>query len=464
MTHERQPVLPKAFVQAMEALLGKDELVCFLEALEREPPITLRVNPFKPTKISEGLNPVPWCGDACYLPQRPSFTLDPLFHAGAYYVQESSSTFIQHILESIFAPRKGCFLDLCAAPGGKSTLLSSYLGEEGLLVANEVIKNRAQVLRENVIKWGLGNVVVSQNDVSHFQELQGMFDVVLIDAPCSGEGMFRKDPAAISEWSPEHVNLCAARQKRILDQAGSLPKGGGYLIYATCTYNFSENEENIRFLAEEFAYEPVRIPITPSWGISESEINTDKSMFYGYRFYPHNVAGEGLFVSVLKRPESSPTLFPKKHKDFRHPHVKRIGERQVPVEIAKQLRHPGSDMVYGLGDSYFSFPRSFQAEFEALANSLNLRYFGVELGKTSKNQWLPSHEWALSTFPKEGVTCCDLDLNQALQFLRKENIAVEEAPVGWVLATYKNQPLGWFKNIGNRINNYYPKEWRIRMD
>ena len=220
----------------MQALVGPAEYVLFKESLERPTQTSIRLNWKKPVDILFSKRPIPWVKDGYFLEERPSFTGDPTFHAGAYYVQEASSMFISHILESLKIP-KGVYLDMAAAPGGKSTLLSSYLGEEGLLVANEVIAARTQILKENVIKWGLGNTVVTHNDPEHFSPLDGFFDLVLVDAPCSGEGMFRKDPLARAEWSPENVLLCSARQKRIVDKAGELVKGGGYLLYATCTFN-----------------------------------------------------------------------------------------------------------------------------------------------------------------------------------------------------------------------------------
>ena len=255
--------LPTNFESQMRALLGTQEFELFKTAINRTPRTSIRLNPSKPFSPSWPKNPIPWSTDGYFLAERPSFTLDPAIHAGAYYVQEASSMFIEHILKSLETP-KGIYLDLAAAPGGKSTLLSSYLGNEGLLVANEVIQSRAQILKENAIKWGLGNIVVTNNDPDHFSTLEGFFDLVLVDAPCSGEGMFRKDPQAREEWSLDHVTLCSSRQKRIMDQAGALVKGGGYLIYSTCTFNEQENEEMIQFLTEEFAFEPVQIPLEKS--------------------------------------------------------------------------------------------------------------------------------------------------------------------------------------------------------
>jgi len=446
----------------MKSYLGENEFREFSEALEKEPRVSVRINRHKTETRPENSKQVPWNENGYFLEERPSFTLDPLFHAGCYYVQEASSMFISHILKTIQAPNDGIFLDLAAAPGGKSTLLSSYLGNNGFLVANEVIKSRANILKENTIKWGIGNTLVTQNDPEHFGELAGFFDLVLVDAPCSGEGMFRKDPDAMSEWSPEHVTLCTARQERIMDQAGSFVKGGGYLIYSTCTFNEKENEDMVRFIISEYDYEPVRIPLDPTWGIVETEVEIDGNSYFGYRFLPHRVEGEGLFISVLKRPDDALIHEPKRTKDFKHPYLKPVGKQEAE-KLIQQLELPEYSCFYNLQDSYFWVNKDFQQHFEYLCRFLNIRYFGVELGKINNRQFIPNHELAVSILPKSGFLTVDLDLKNALDFLRKEDISLDNLPEGWVLVMYKNMPLGWLKNLGNRTNNYYPKEWRIRM-
>ena len=452
--------LPSAFESQMRALLGPAEYTLFKEGLDHPAQTSLRLNWRKPVDIIFSKQPIPWAKDGYFLEERPSFTIDPTFHSGAYYVQEASSMFISHILESLKIP-KGIYLDLAAAPGGKSTLLSSYLGEDGLLVANEVIAARTQILKENVIKWGLGNTVVTHNDPEHFSPLDGFFDLVLVDAPCSGEGMFRKDPQARAEWSPENVLLCSARQKRIVDTAGELVKGGGYFLYATCTFNEKENEEILRFLTEEFAFEPVRIPLDSSWGIVETEVNTEDGTFYGYRFFPHKVAGEGFFITALRRPEGAYTQLAPSNKEFKHHSLKRVGEKES-VELDKEVGGNGTGKFYLLQETYFRMQGDYNRELEKLAQVLSVRYFGVELGKKHKKEWIPSHEWALSILPKNGFPQQELTQEEALTFLRKKDQSYTNLPLGWVLLTYKKLSLGWVKNLGNRVNNYYPKEWRIR--
>jgi len=452
--------LPAEFKSNIQKLLGKEEGEELFEAIEEQAPRTsIRLNPHKITSASFSGEKIPWSQNGYFLSERPSFTLDPTFHSGAYYVQESSSIFIEHILQTTDAP-KGLYLDLCAAPGGKSTLLSSYLGHEGLLISNEVIKARASILKENIIKWGLGNTVVTNNDPAHFEVLEGAFDLVLIDAPCSGEGMFRKDPQARNEWSIDNVQICAARQERILDHAGALIRAGGYLIYSTCTFNRQENEDNLRFLTNEFSYEPVRIPLQEDWGIVESEEIIEDRTFYGYRFYPHKVAGEGFFITVLKRPESSFFQNPKKTKDFKHPYVQRANDTLVIREVTGI----GEEwFLYTLQDSYFALQSEYRESFEWIVPYLNIRYFGIELGKLNKGQLIPSHEYALSTLSKSLFQTYALTKVEALSYLRKEEMVLDMEEEGWVMVTYEGLPLGWIKNIGNRINNYYPKDWRIRM-
>ncbi len=223
---------------------GYIDTAALLQAHEQAAVTSVRLNPRKaaaPSFIQTGA--VPWCGAGRYLSERPVFTLDPLFHAGAYYVQEASSMFVQHAVESLVDLNGPALrvLDLCAAPGGKSTLLAGLLRDEDLLVSNEVIQARAAILAENMSRWGQMNTWVSQNDPKDFAALGAYFDIMLIDAPCTGSGLWRKDEAAMDEWSPEHVKLCSERQKRIVADALPALKPGGLLLYATCSYSPEEN-------------------------------------------------------------------------------------------------------------------------------------------------------------------------------------------------------------------------------
>ncbi len=300
-------IFPENFIASLSGEPGF-EPVNFINAHQIiESPTSIRINPFKKSALKTN-GQVPWCSEGYYLDTRPSFTFDPLFHAGCYYVQEASSMFIDHILKYIRQnddePIK--VLDLCAAPGGKSTLINSAIGSKDLLVANEIIKTRVPVLCDNLNRWGTPNIIVSNNDPKDFSRLDGFFDMILVDAPCSGSGMFRKDAAAMNEWSEANVNLCHQRQERILADVYPALKEGGYLIYSTCSYSHQENEDILDWLCTEFDMESIRIPINKDWGIEETQSVAQKA--WGYRFYPGKVKGEGLFAACLKKKESSGNL------------------------------------------------------------------------------------------------------------------------------------------------------------
>jgi len=217
----------------------------------------------------------------------------------------------------------------------------------------------------------------------------------------------------------------------------------------------------IRFLVDEFAFEPVRVSYKKLWGIKESEIETAEGSFYGYRFYPHKVPGEGFFFSVLKRPQDSFSLHPKRSKDFKHPFLKEIRNTQSE-KMDVDLSFDGKGKFYSLNDSYFRVQRHFVPEFEVILRSLNVHYFGTEIGKRKGDEWIPSPEWALSTLPKKNFSRLEISRNQALDFLGKKEMKLPEISLGWHLISYRGNSPGWVKNLGNRINNYYPKDWRIR--
>ena len=261
--------LPEAFIRNIRRDIPGDADALF-SVLDGTPPVSVRWNPYKTQSPAEGI-PVAWCRYGRYLPERPSFTTDPLFHAGAYYVQEASSMFVEHLLRSTTEPEGARILDLCAAPGGKATLYSTLAGGDGIVIANEVIRSRALILADNIRKWGIGNTMVTNNDPAHFAGLGEWFDAVAVDAPCSGEGMFRKSPEARGEWSEANVRLCAARQRRIVSDAWAALRPGGVLIYSTCTFNRTEDEENVRWIAEELGGEDAGAMVPPDWGIEERE-------------------------------------------------------------------------------------------------------------------------------------------------------------------------------------------------
>jgi NOL1/NOP2/sun family putative RNA methylase len=294
--------LPPAFIRSLIEQYNIEEEE-FISSHENGEQLTsVRINAFKPSDLFNSKEHVPWCEDGRYLKERPSFTADPLFHAGCYYVQEASSMFLEQVLKHSADLSKNLrVLDLCAAPGGKSTLISSLLNKNSLLLANEIIKTRVPVLSDNLSKWGPENNYVSNNDPKDFKRLEGYFDVIVADAPCSGSGMFRKDPAAINEWSENMVDLCSQRQKRILADVYPALKQNGILIYSTCSYSKQENEEISDWLCEEFDVESIPIPLKTEWGILETL--SDQHKCFGYRFYPHKVKGEGFFIAAFRKNE-----------------------------------------------------------------------------------------------------------------------------------------------------------------
>ena len=292
--------LPDDFVRETRLTMGEERFSRFLEAFDEEPPISLRLNPRKAfgATLSMGHEEVPWCKEGCYLEGRPQFTFDPLFHAGCYYVQEAASMFISHILRQLVeAPVR--MLDLCAAPGGKSTAAIAALPEGSRLVSNEPNPTRAQILLENITKWGWPDCTVTNNYPRDFRKAKQQYDLILCDVPCSGEGMFRKDMQTISEWSPQNVEKCWRLQREIVADAWQCLVPGGILIYSTCTFNTKENEENIRWILEEYEAEVVDIPTEPSWGITGSLLEGFNAPVY--RFIPGITRSEGLFVCVMRK-------------------------------------------------------------------------------------------------------------------------------------------------------------------
>ena len=294
--------LPEDFIRETRQLMGEERFNSYLEAFEEEAPVSIRLNP----RTQRGQSPcvlaasdVPWCEEGYYLEGRPQFTFDPLFHAGCYYVQEAASMFVTHVLRELSNLSPLNALDMCAAPGGKSTAMLSVLPEGSTLVSNEPIPTRAQILLENITKWGAKNCIVTNNYPRDFKKAKTKFDLILCDVPCSGEGMFRKDPATISEWSVQNVEKCWRLQREIVADAWECLNPGGILIYSTCTFNTKENEENVRWMMEEYDAEPIDIPIDPSWHITGLLLNGFDAPVY--RFIPGITRSEGLFVCVLKK-------------------------------------------------------------------------------------------------------------------------------------------------------------------
>lgn len=467
--------LPVSFVDYTRSLLGDAEYGRLSEALSAEQPVSIRLNEAKyPVALSllsgDGSCRVPWTSAGFYLSRRPTFTFDPLFHAGCYYVQEASSMFVEQALRQYMGTDPVVALDLCAAPGGKSTHVRSLLSEGSLLVANEVIRNRSQILAENLTKWGHPDVVVTNNDPADFSSLTSFFDVILTDVPCSGEGMFRKDPVAVSEWSPENVDVCWQRQRRILSDIWPCLKPGGLLVYSTCTYNTKEDEENIRWMRDTFGAEILPLDILADWNITGNLLAGED--FPVYRFLPHRTQGEGFFLALLRKPEQEEEGLEENFQPSRRKSATSCGKKKQASAISKEqlalvhrwLLSPDDYELSVVGTSVTAFPKAYLSELSSLQQSLRVIQSGVSLAEAKGKDMIPHHALAMScllctdAFSREEVT-----YEQAIAYLRKEAIVLSAAaPRGYVLLTYKDVPLGFVKNIGNRANNLYPQEWRIR--
>ncbi|WP_159636623.1 methyltransferase RsmF C-terminal domain-like protein [Sphingobacterium composti Ten et al. 2007 non Yoo et al. 2007] len=417
---------------------------------------SIRINPLKdfPIENYDIERAIPWCENAYYLKMRPVFTLDPLFHSGSYYSQEASSMFLDHVIRQLnlnIHPIKA--LDLCAAPGGKSTLINSALHKDSLLLANEIIKSRVNILTDNLVRWGNSNTVISNNDPSAYGRLPGYFDFMVVDAPCSGSGMFHKDHSVVNEWSLANVKLCSERQQRILSQSIATLKTGGYLFYSTCSYSNEENEEIVDWLIEEFDMESVAIEVDSSWGITITESKSHQAT--GYRFYPHLLKGEGFFCAILRKKAYQETFSMKKIK------MEKNGTSQ---NIAKNWIDDTGHYSFIHHNFLHIFPIQYEQDLQALQNVLYLKNAGTEIGELKGKDLIPSHDLALSNLVRIDLPFINLDLEQAQNYLRKEQLPITintENLKGWIIVRYKGVNLGWIKAMPNRINNYYPKEIRI---
>ncbi len=439
--------LPEAFIERTRTLL-KDEYKAFEAALSSASPVSVRVNN-KLEYVPSG-NKVSWCEDGYYLDERPLFTADPLFHGGVYYVQEASSMFL-NVVARQFLNDADKVLDLCAAPGGKSTLLANALKSDALLVSNEILPQRASILLENMTKWGKSEIVVTCNKPSDFGRMQGYFDAIVVDAPCSGEGMFRKDPKALDEWSVKNVKNCVSRQREIVSSVWSALKSGGILVYSTCTFNREENEENIEWICNELGAEVLQIDISRYKGI----VATD----FGWRFYPHKVKGEGFFISVLRKVSDSNSVKINKtvkNKGTNFVNIKDIKFIQLKnLDKYKYLRN--DNVICAYDENYFDDLLFFKSEFKCLE-------CGITLGEFRGKDFIPSHRLALSKeIDVEKVYSVEVDKANSLKYLKREALFLSDAQTGFMLICYNGIPLGWVKNVGNRSNNLYPANWRIRM-
>lgn len=437
--------LPKAFVERVsrDSFLGTS----LLKALNEEQPIAIRMNSSKGASVFTNLEEIPWSENGFYLPERPIFTLDPHFHGGRYYPQEAGSQFIDTILRQLELPEEPVVLDLCAAPGGKSTLIADFLGGKGLLLANEVIQNRSKILKENLTKWGAKNTLVSNNDPSDFGELKSLFDCILIDAPCSGEGMFRKDPDARNEWSPESVNLCAARQKRIVMDVWDSLKPNGFLIYSTCTFNAQENEENVRWILEQTDSRiyPLHLPFAKEGRDG-----------LGYYALPSELKTEGFYVVALQKQGEARSPKNKSRK-------KSTLTRLKPETWFKDWIGDSPSELVQWNNYLFAIPEGMFELAETLHSYLRIIKLGTELGEISRKGLIPNEALALDQATlSDRVPDISLTREQALHYLKGDTFNLE-GKHGFHTVSFEGTKLGWIKHLGNRFNNLFPKEWRIRM-
>ncbi len=425
-----------------------------LKSLEEPSPVSIRINPSKWQKKPSHSEPVPWCNNGYYLENRPSYTLDPLFHSGCYYPQEASGMFLEQVIRQTSVLSGNLrVLDLCAAPGGKSTHLSDIIGPDNLLVANEAVRSRAVILAETITKWGSENTLVTQNDPAAFGKLSGYFDIIVVDAPCSGEGMFRGE-TAINEWSVGNTVHCSERQKRILMDVWPALKENGILVYSTCTFNPGENEENIRWFIGKKEAECIQMDLSNFKGIME----IDFEGIFGYGFYPDKIRGEGFFISAIRKTCQQ---------EMTQPKIKRKTELQPDkndLEVATRWAHFSKDRIFKWGDELFAVPCSMD-DYLHLYRNFKIVKAGTKVFVVKNKSYLPSHELALSlqlktdAFPRN-----EINLSEALSFMRRDNFILQNSIKGWNILTCNGISLGFVKNIGNRVNNYFPVEWRIRMN
>ncbi len=441
------------FVERTRNLFGEERYSAFVSALSSDPVVSIRYNRRK-MNISSDNEAVAWSSNACYLDNRPVFTADPLFHAGCYYVQEASSMFLEQVIKQyVTAPVR--VLDLCAAPGGKSTHLLSLLPEGSLLIANEPMPQRAQVLAENIIKWGSPSVVVTKNNPSDFSSLRNFFDIILVDAPCSGEGMFRKDAFAVEQWSLSNVELCAKRQREILSDVWAALRPGGLLVYSTCTFNRKEDEDCVSWVSSELGATSLPIDISADWGITGDLANCGHSV---YRFIPGFTKGEGFFLSLLRKEgcEDVAKLRPARM-------------QAVPAKYRKLVEgwivSPERFEFILQNDNIIAIPRDNIDAISAVEAKLKVLHAALPIATIKNNKLLPLHALAMSTqLSSQAFERVELTREQALSYLHRETLTLPSASLGIILLTYKEHPIGFVNNIGSRANNLYPAEWRIRKN
>ncbi len=464
-----------SFRKYLEEAIGAEKALVAFSAFESPASTAVRKNPFKGGACPEGRQ-VTWCSHGRILEERPLFTLDPHFHAGSYYVQDSSSMFVghafRHLLSEIHVPsgRPVRVLDLCAAPGGKTTDIAASLreayGDDFLLVSNEVMKARAGVLADNVALWGDPNVAVTSDDPRAFAALPGFFDIIVADVPCSGEGMFRKDEEAQRQWSEDNVALCEARQRRIVADVWPALAPGGVFIYSTCTFNRYENDGNVRWIADELGAEPLFADdvLRPESSVIKTEL--------GYSLVPGHVEGEGQYCSALRKTSSDTVGL---EAPYANKALSANGNRKKGLPSANQgvfangaefSRLFTSEMSFRQrGETVIAVPKHLAQDISALESVLHVIAAGCAAGTLKGRTLVPDADLALSTaFNREAFPAEEVDRQTALAFLHRDAILLREAPKGYVTIIYEGVPLGFVKNLGNRCNNLHPQSRRIRMN
>ncbi len=451
--------LPEDFIKSTKVLFGEQLFEQVANAIDDDSTVSIRMNPnkwpFADNVIKHDDGPVAWCEYGRYLKSRPTFTFDPLMHAGCYYVQEASSMFLAQIMRN-YADRPCTMLDLCAAPGGKSMVARTMLPEGSLLISNEPMRNRAQILAENMTKFGHPYTIVTNNFPKDFKRSNILFDIILTDVPCSGEGMFRKDQTAIDEWSLRNVDVCWQRQRDIISDIWDNLKPGGILIYATCTYNTKENEENVKWICDNMGAELLSVATEDEWHITSS--------LYGgldgpvYRFLPGRTRGEGLFMAALRKDGDDSD-------DHRKYAQTKNRTAKTKIDVKEQWLMHSEDFEYCVDDNkIIAFPKDFADIYHNANKNLKVLTAGITIGEIKGKDVIPDESLALSTaLKRDAFPTVELAYEQAIAYLHKEAVTLPaDTPRGFVLVTYKNMPLGFEKNIGNRANNLYPQEWRIK--
>lgn len=458
--------LPQAFADRMRQQMGADEYAQFEEALEQPRIVSLRRNPQKHYKPFPEEEPVPWCEEGVYLKERPSFAGDPHIFAGAYYVQEASSMFLSKAIRAwsnLASPIKA--LDLCASPGGKSTLISSLLPKGSLLVSNELVSKRVGALIENLTRWGAASSIITSNHSADFNPFREYFDLIVVDAPCSGEGMFRKDPKAIEQWSEGLVQSCELTQRDIVRDIMPCLKPGGILIYSTCTYAPQEDEQQLEWLLNEFPLKGLSIeePVE-EWGITPCPVVANEQKAVGYRFYPHKTKGEGFFLAGFKKDGVPGGKIKLKTKKKTRVRLDALPKKYLSM-LDAWIEHPDEWEYLLFQDHTYAVPQGLFHDAKTFAANMNVCFFGVKLGRVNGKKFIPDHHLAVSHLKHSRLATLDLNWEQAITYLQKKELNMETGDLaGWVLATYEGNVLGWAKVLPNRINNFYPSELRLKKE